>query len=213
MNPGDGITHCYALGRPMISNDGKVKPAFLEARERGIKFDVGHGMESFSFSMAVPALEQGFPPDTISTDMHRSSFLRAGATMPEVMSKFLAMGMPMAEVVELTTVKPAEWINRTELGTLTPGAPADIAVLEYQDRPCGLGDSGPTCSRTMRAQGRLINQITILGGAVRFDYDGHTKDDWREAPKIDTSRRVWMFPQANPPPLVLPPSPQYSPLE
>ena len=128
--------------------------------------------------MAVPALEQGFPPHTISTDMHRTSFLRAGATMPEVMSKFLAMGMPMAEVVERTTVKPAEWINHTELGTLTPGAPADIAVLEYQDRPCGLGDNGLTGYRIMQAEGRLINQITILDGAVRWDYDGHTKDDW-----------------------------------
>ena len=159
--------------------------------------------------MAVPALEQGFPPDAISTDMHRWSFLRAGATMPEVMSKFLAMGMPMAEVVERSTVKPAEWINHTELGTLTPGAPADIAVLEFQDRPCGLIDSGPTGYRIMQAEGRLINQITILEGAVRFDYDGHTKDDWSETPKTDTSRS-WMFPQANPPPLTPPPSPHYS---
>ena len=68
MNPGDGVTHCFGYGKPMIGNDGKVKPHYWEAREKGIIMDVGHGNNSFSFSMAVPAIEQGFPPDTISTD-------------------------------------------------------------------------------------------------------------------------------------------------
>ena len=114
------------------------------------------------------------------------------------MSKFLAMGMPMAEVVERSTVKPAEWIKHTELGTLTPGSPADVTVLEFQDRPCGLSDSGPTGYRTMQADGRLINQITILEGAVRFDYDGRTKDDWSETPRTDLSL-PWIGPRATPP--------------
>lgn len=198
MRSGDGVTHCYSLGKPMIGNDGKVKPAYREARERGVKFDVGHGASSFSFSMAVPALEQGFSPDTISTDMHRMSLHTSRATMTEVMSKFLAMGMPLAEIVERSTVKPAEWIKRTQLGTLTPGTPADVAVLEFQDRPCGLSDSGPTGNRTMQAEGRLINQITILEGAVRFDYDGRTKDDWSETPKTDLSL-PWIGPRPTPP--------------
>ena len=73
MNPGDGVTHCYGYGKPMIGNDGKVKPHYWDAREKGIIMDVGHGNNSFSFSMAVPAIEQGFPPDTISTDLHRMS--------------------------------------------------------------------------------------------------------------------------------------------
>ena len=185
LRPGDGVTHCFGYGKPMIGNDGMVKPHYIEARARGVKFDVGHGNNSFSFSMAVPAIEQGFPPDTISTDMHRMSLHTSRATMTEVMSKFLAIGMPMAEVVARSTWEPAKWINHTELGTLTPGAPADITVLEFQDRPSGLSDSGPTGYRIMKAEGRLINQLTIKDGTVRFDYDGLTKDDWGETPKTD----------------------------
>jgi dihydroorotase len=185
MNPGDGVTHCYGYGKPMIGNDGKVKPHYIEARARGIKFDVGHGNNSFSFSMAVPALEQGFPPDTISTDMHRMSLATSRANMTEVMSKFLAMGMPMRDVIEKSTCAPAAWIKRPDLGTLTPGAPADIAVLEFQDRPCGLSDSGPTGYRIMRANGRLICQLTIKDGKVLWDYDGASKDDWSETPRTD----------------------------
>ena len=185
LRPGDGVTHCFGYGKPMIGNDGKVKPHYIEARARGVKFDVGHGNNSFSFSMAVPAIEQGFPPDTISTDMHRISLHTSRAPMPEVMSKFLAMGMPIAEVIARSTWEPAKWINHTELGTLTPGALADIAVLEFQDRPAGLSDSGPTGYRIMKAEGRLITQLTIKDGAVQFDYDGLAKDDWSETPTTD----------------------------
>ncbi len=185
LGPGDGTTHCFGYGKPMIGNDGKVKPHYIEARKRGVKFDVGHGGNSFSFAMAQPALEQGFPPDTISTDMHRSSLLTSRATMTEVMSKFLAMGMPMAEVVARSTWEPAKWIGHTELGTLTPGAPADITVLEFQDRPAGLSDSGPTGPRVLRAEGRLINQLTLRDGVVKFDYDGMSKDDLSESPTTD----------------------------
>lgn len=185
LRPGDGVTHCYGYGKPMIGNDGRVKQSYFDARRRGVKFDVGHGNNSFSFSMAVPALKQGFPPDTISTDLHRMSLHTSRATMTEVMSKFLAMGMPMKEVVRLSTAAPAAWIGRPDLGTLTPGAPADVAVLEFVKRPCGLSDSGPTGYRIMRAEGRLIAQLTIRDGDVRWDYDGATRDDWAETPKTD----------------------------
>ena len=185
LRPGDGTTHCFGYGKPMIGNDGKVKDHYIEARKRGIKFDVGHGNNSFSFSMAQPALDQNFPPDTISTDMHRMSLHTSRATMTEVMSKFLAMGMPMAEVVARSTWEPAKWIDRTELGTLTPGALADVTILEFQDRPAGLTDSGPTGYRVMKTEGRLINQLTIKDGIVRFDFDGMAKDDWVETPTTD----------------------------
>ena len=185
LRPGDGTTHCFGYGKPMIGNDGKVKDHYIEARKRGIKFDVGHGNNSFSFSMAKPALDQGFPPDTISTDMHRMSLHTSRATMTEVMSKFLALGMPMAEVVARSTWEPAKWIDHTELGTLTPGALADVTILEFQDRPAGLSDSGPTGYRTMQTDGRLINQLTIKDGIVRFDFDGIAKDDWAETPATD----------------------------
>ncbi len=187
MNPGDGVTHCYAFGKPMIGNDGKVKPHYWEARDIGIQMDVGHGNNSFSFSMAAPAIEQGFLPDTISTDLHRMSLHTSRATMTEVMSKFLAIGMKLSDVIEKSTWSPARQINHPELGSLTPGASADIAVLEYVKRPTGLTDSGPTGYRVMRAEGRLVNQVTIKAGEIRFDYDGRSRDEWTATPKTDLS--------------------------
>ena len=185
MRPGDGVTHCYGHGKPIIGNDGKVKTHYIEAREKGIRFDVGHGNNSFSFSMAIPALEQGFPPDAISTDMHRLSMRTSRADMTEVMSKFLAMGMPIQEVVKLATISPAHWIRRPELGTLTPGVPADVAVLEFVDKACGLSDSGPTGYRTLQAKGRLVCQLTIRAGNIQWDKDGRSKDDWSNTPNTD----------------------------
>jgi dihydroorotase len=107
--------------------------------------------------------------------------------MTEVMSKFLAMGMPMAEVVRRSTVEPAKQINHAELGTLTPGALADITVLEFVDRPARLSDSGPTGYRVMNAEGRLICQMAIKDGQIKWDYDGSSKDDWAETPSTDLS--------------------------
>lgn len=185
MRPGDGVTHCYGHGKPMIGNDGKVKQHYIKARANGIKFDVGHGNNSFSFSMAIPALEQGFPPDTISTDMHRLSMRTSRADMTEVMSKFLAMGMPIQDIIRLTTISPAHWIQRPDLGTLTPGVPADVAVLEFLDRPCGLSDSGTTGFRTLPAEGRLVCQLTIRGGNIQWDRDGRSKQDWTNTPKTN----------------------------
>ena len=185
MNPGDGVTHCFGYGKPMVGNDGNVKPHYWEARERGIIMDVGHGNNSFSFSMAKPAIEQGFPPDTISTDLHRMSLHTSQATMTEVMSKFLAIGMSMADVIDASTWAPAQQINRPDLGNLTPGSSADISVLEFVDREIGLTDSGPTGYRVMPAKGRLENRITIMNGEIRFDRNGMTRDPWTATPTTD----------------------------
>ena len=114
MNPRDGVTHCFGYGKPIVGNDGKVKDFYLEAKEKGIKFDVGHGNNSFSFSMAVPALSQGFGPDTISTDLHRMSLHTSRVTMTEVMSKFLTMGMPIKDIVNKSTSEPAKLIGHPE---------------------------------------------------------------------------------------------------
>ncbi len=105
--------------------------------------------------------------------------------MTEVMSKFLALGMPIKDVIRRSTFAAAEWIKRTDLGTLTPGAPADIAVLESVERPAGLSDSGPTGYRIMQASQRLICQLTIKDGQVLWDYDGASKSPWSETPKTD----------------------------
>lgn len=187
LRPGDVLTHVYAFGKPLIDTEGNVKAHFREAREKGVRFDTGHGNGSFSFRMAVPAIEQGFLPDTVSTDLHRMSFHTSMATMPEVMSKLLAIGMPLRDVVERSTVAPALQMGHPELGNLSVGGVADVAVLEMTEGDFGLSDNGTTGYRVMKANRRLVNQITIRSGEVVWDRNGRTKDDWTNTPPPDTS--------------------------
>lgn len=107
----------------------KVKPFVVKARERGIVFDVGHGRISFSFSQGIPAVKNGFYPHTISTDLHTGSMNNAMKDQLNVMSKFLAMGMDLASVINAATWNPALAIKREELGNLSVGSDADIAIL------------------------------------------------------------------------------------
>src|SRR5260370_21949621 len=112
---------------------GKVKPGMVEARKRGVLFDVGHGGGSFLWPVATKAIQQGFLPDTISTDLHSSSILMQQSDMPNVMSKMMLLGMRLEDVIVRSTVNPAKEIGRfPELGTLSVGSIADIAVLENQ---------------------------------------------------------------------------------
>ena len=157
----------------------------IQPGDRGVLFDVGHGLGSFAFKTARAMLANGFLPDTISSDVHQLCINGPAFDLVTTMSKFLAMGMPLEDVVRRSTVAPAEWIKRPDIGTLTPGRPADIAVLEFQDRPCGLSDSGPTGYRVMQAKGRLVCQLTIRRGSVVWDQDGRSKDEWTETPKTD----------------------------
>jgi len=187
MRPGDVLTHLFGFDKPLIDAQGNVKEHFRQAREKGIKFDTGHGNANFSFSMAVPAIEQGFSPDTVSTDLHRMSFLSSVATMPEVMSKLLAAGMSLNDVVERSTAAPARHMRHPELGTLNVGGGADVAVLEMAEGDFGLSDNGATGYRVMKANRRLVNQITIRDGAVVWDRNGRTKKDWTNTPPPDTS--------------------------
>jgi dihydroorotase len=138
LRPGDVVTHCFNAGeKDLVRADGSLEPAARVARERGIRFDVGHGAGSFSYKVAKAAAEQGFWPDTISTDLH--SVGAKAVDMPTTMSKFLNMGLPLEEVIERSTRAPAAYINRALpvrdreplLGTLQPGAPGDAAVLDH----------------------------------------------------------------------------------
>ena len=105
---------------PILLPDGKLNPILMEARARGVIFDVGHGEGSFWFRNAVPAYKQGFIPDSMLTDLHLGNF--TVLSMTEVMSKFLAMGVPLDDLIRRSTVNPAKEIHRTELGTLSVGA-------------------------------------------------------------------------------------------
>ena len=136
MRPGDIHTHVFAQQFPIILPDGKINPIMAEARARGVIFDVGHGAGSFWFRNAVPAVRQGFIPDSISTDLHTLNY--TVLSMTQVMSKFLAMGVPLNEIIRRSTVNPAREIRRPELGTLSVGKEADIAVLEAAQRKIQL---------------------------------------------------------------------------
>ncbi len=185
MQPGDVVTHCYGMMKPMTTPDDKIHPYFFEARNRGIQFDVGHGAGSFSWRIAQAAMNQGFPPDTISTDLHSSSYLRNQATMPETMSKMLICGASLRDVVEMSTWQPAKQIGHLELGTLSVGAIADVSVFNLSDGKFGFTDNGLSGNRVRQASQRLDPEITIKSGEVMWDRNGRTRMDWKHTPPHD----------------------------
>jgi len=176
LRPGDISTHMYLTAVPMLDDSGKLMPYLLEARKRGVIFDVGHGAGSFAFRQAVPAILQGFPPDSISTDLHYNSMLAGMKNMTNVMSKFLNMGMSMDDVIAKSTWAPAREIHREELGHLTPGAVADIAVLRIENGNFGFVD---TSGAKMTGSKKLVCELTIRNGKVIWDLNGLTRDDWK----------------------------------
>ena len=140
LRKGDIVTHCFSPPFPpyfphaeILDENGRVLEAVKKAAERGVVFDVGHGAGSFFFDTAKKALSDGFQPTTISTDLHTKS-LKTAIDMPTTMSKFLALGLSLSKVVEISTTKPAEVLGfGGTLGTLNPGAEADIAVFDLVD--------------------------------------------------------------------------------
>jgi len=176
MRPGDIHTHVFAQQFPIILPDGKLNPAIAEARSRGVIFDVGHGAGSFWFRNAVPAEKQGFIPDSISTDLHRGDYLTV--SMNNVMSKFLAMGVPLEDVIRRSTVNPAREIHRPDLGTLSIGQDADIAVLDLMHGHFGYIDSGVA---KLDANLQLATRLTIRAGRISYDPSGLTMVHWEKA--------------------------------
>jgi dihydroorotase len=149
LRPGDVLTHCYS-GAPNIAGaftnivqDGKLLPAALEAKKRGVSFDIGHGGGSFDFTVAEPAIQQGAGPDTISSDIHVFSGNSPGMPyLTWVMSKFMGLGFTLEQVVTMATVNPAKVINRMpKLGTLQVGAPGDVAIMELVEGPVSFVDT------------------------------------------------------------------------
>ena len=178
MSPGDIHTHMYAKHIPLLDEKGIVNDYVREARTRGIIFDVGHGGGSFWFRIAVPAIQQGFIPDSISTDLHRFSARITNVHMPETMSKFLSMGLSLREVVRLSTVAPAQEIRRPEIGTLSVGAEADIAVFEMLEGEFGFVDCGHA---RLCGDRRLRCVFTVRAGTIAWDLNGLSCPDWETA--------------------------------
>jgi dihydroorotase len=179
LRPGDIYTHCYAGHRLELLDDGKLNPAMTNGRKRGVLFDVGHGGGSFYWNVAVPAVKQGFAPDSISTDLHVGSMNSGMKDMPTTMSKMLALGIPLADVIRMSTWQPAQQIRRTELGHLTEGATADVTVLRLEQGAFGLLDSA---GARLDAKQRLTPEMTIHGGKVVWDLNGRAGTDYRKFP-------------------------------
>ena len=175
LRPGDIYTHQYRADVPMLDANGEVRAYLFEARKRGVLFDVGHGSGSFSFSQAVPAVAQGFVPHSLGTDLHTSSMTGGMKDMSNVMSKFLNMGMSMHDVVLRATWKPAGIVGRTDLGHLTPGAVADVAVFRLLEGNFGFLDAR---LRRMTGSRRLECELTLREGQVVWDLNGLAGRAW-----------------------------------
>ncbi|MEO7650832.1 MAG: amidohydrolase/deacetylase family metallohydrolase, partial [Bryobacteraceae bacterium] len=180
LRPGDITTHMFRGPVPYLDAKGKLLPYLRQARGRGVKFDVGHGGQSLVLRNAVPAVEQGFWPDSISTDLHGQSMNAPMMDMPTTMSKFLAMGLPLGDVVLRSTWNPAQIIRREELGHLSIGAGADIAVWNLLAGSFGFGDA---YGGKIDGKQRLICELTLRDGQVVWDWNARSSSDFRKLPK------------------------------
>jgi len=175
LRKGDIFTHCFAQlsTRESIVDTvtKKVKPFVIEAQKNGIVFDVGYGGISFSFSQAIPAIQSGFYPNSISTDLHTGSMNAAMKDLPNVMSKFLNMGMDLQSVIKATTWNPAQEIQRPELGNLSIGTEADVAIFDLREGNFGFFDY---TGYKIKGNKKLECEATIRAGKVVYDLNGIT---------------------------------------
>lgn len=178
LRKGDIYTHTYTIIEDFNARDqivdqqsGKINPAFLKAQAKGVIFDVGHG-SAFRYSNAIPAMEQGFFPNTISTDISVGSINAFMKDMMNVMSKFLGMGMSLKEVIKASTWSPAKAIKREDLGHLSPGAMADLLVFSLREGKFGFFE---TAGFKMEGNKKFECEITIKGGRIVYDLNGIAK--------------------------------------
>lgn len=179
LRKGDIYTHCFAGNRRELLPDGKPNPGLFAGRKRGVYFDVGHGGGSFKWSVAAKCLEAGFPPDSISTDLHITSMNAGMQDQLNTMSKFLALGESLDDVIAQSTWNPAREIKREELGHLSPGAIADISVFSMASGDFGFFDS---FGGRQKGNKKLICEMTFKDGLLAWDLNARTRQDWRELP-------------------------------
>ena len=179
LRPGDIWTHTYANApkdrEVPVDENGKVKPFIFEAQKRGIIFDVGHGGGAFHFAQAVPSIQQGFVADVISSDLHIGSMNGGMKDMANLLSKFMAMGLSLQDVIMRATWNPAKVINRPELGNLSPGSVADVAVFSLRKGDFGFTD---VRAKKLKATQKLEAELTLRAGRVVWDLNGIASQMW-----------------------------------
>ncbi len=177
LRPGDISTHMFRGPVPYVDSRGKLLDYLKQARARGVKFDVGHGGQSFVLRNAAPAVAQGFWPDTISSDLHAQSMNAQMMDMPTLLSKFLALGIPLKDTILRATWNPAQVIHHPELGHLTPGAVADVAVWSILQGQFGYGDA---YGGRITATQRLVCEMTLRRGEIAWDWNVRAAEDYRK---------------------------------
>lgn len=172
MRPGDIITHTYeniTERMPVIDSNGMLQPFIKSAIQKGILFDVGHGGAGFWFNQAIPALRQGLSPNSFGTDLHRFSMNAGMKDMLNVMSKYLAMGMSIEDIILKATWAPAQAIKRKDLGTLAEGSVADIAIIRIRKGNYGFIDAS---GARIKGKKKLEAEMTIRDGKIVWDLNG-----------------------------------------
>ena len=178
MRPGDIYTHsfCTASDRTcLLDEQGRVRPYVLEAQKRGIRFDVGHGGGMFHFNVAIPALKQGFLPNSFGSDLHRFSMNSGMKNMLDIMSKFLNMGMNIEDIIFRATWNSARSVKRDDLGHLSEGTEADVAVLSIRKGSFGFIDTG---GNKLEGDRKLEAELTIRAGKIVWDQNGISAQNW-----------------------------------
>ncbi len=172
MRPGDIITHAFenvSERMTVVDEQGKVRPFVLDAQKRGVLFDVGHGGAGFWFNQAIPAFKQGLWPNSFGTDEHRTSMNSGMKNMLNVMSKYMNIGMSVPEIIARGSWNAAKSIKREDLGNLSEGSVADIAVLSVVNGKFGFVDSG---QNRIEGSGKLEAELTVRAGRIVWDLNG-----------------------------------------
>lgn len=180
LRPGDIVTHAFQnvaerkpkpndIREPLVNQNGLIQPFILKARNKGVLFDVGHGGAGFWFSQAVPAIKQGFLPDSFGMDLHRFSMNAGMKDMLNMMSKFMAIGMNLNDIIARATWLSAKSIQQFDLGNLSVGAPADLAILSIEQGKFGFVDAG---GFKIEGDRRFQAELTIRDGKIVWDLNG-----------------------------------------
>jgi len=180
MRPGDIITHSYeqvSERMPVVDEHGKLRPFVLAAQKKGVLFDVGHGGAGFWFSQAIPAFQQGLVPNSFGSDLHRFSMNAGMKSMLNIMSKYMAIGMTLEDVIRHATWNSAKSIKREDLGNLDVGAVADIAVLSLTTGKFGFIDAA---GKRLEGDRKLEAELTIRAGKIVWDLNGISAQPWKQ---------------------------------